>query len=61
MMIKFKTSPCPKLIFQGTGVKIIKIDTLYTEGKDINDLISVQFVRKVVELVKSKDYTMETE
>ena len=32
------------------------IDMLNTYGKDINDLISVQFVRKLESLIKSKDY-----
>ena len=41
--------------------EIVEIDTLETEGKQINSLISVQFVKKVIDLIKDKDYKYITE
>ena len=41
--------------------EIVEIDTLETEGKQINSLISVQFVKKVIDLIKNKDYKYVTE
>jgi hypothetical protein len=38
---------------------IIEIDNLNTHGKDINDLLSNQFVQKVLNLIKSGDYVLE--
>lgn len=37
-------------------LEIVDIGELYTEGKEINTLISVQFVDKVIDLIKSKEY-----
>ena len=36
-----------------------KIDQLHTKGKEINDLISVQFVKKVIELISSGEYKLQ--
>ncbi|MCR5311195.1 MAG: hypothetical protein K6E32_07270 [Lachnospiraceae bacterium] len=36
---------------------IEEIDRLHTKGADIHDLISVQFVRKVINVIESGDYT----
>lgn len=36
----------------------IEIDKLDTHGNDIQDLISVQFVRKVIEIIDSKEFTL---
>jgi len=42
------------------GLKIEKIhDDFYTQGKEIDGLLSVQFVKKVIDLVASKDYTYQ--
>ena len=42
------------------GLKIEKIqDDFYTHGKEIDGLLSVQFVKKVIDLVESKDYTYQ--
>ena len=38
------------------NLDIVDIDTLYTEGHDIHDLISNQFVTKVVTLIESGNY-----
>lgn len=35
---------------------VIGIDTLDTHGEDIHDLVSAQFVRKVIALIKTKNY-----
>lgn len=41
-------------------LKIEKIqDDFYTHGKEIDGLLSVQFVKKVIDLVASKDYTYQ--
>lgn len=41
-----------------TDLEIISIGRLTTYGADTNDLISVQFTKKVVELIKSGQYTI---
>lgn len=38
------------------NLDIVDIDKLYTEGHDIHDLISNQFVTKVVTLIESGNY-----
>lgn len=44
------------------GLKIEKIqDDFYTHGKEIDGLLSVQFVKKVIDLVESKDYTYQVD
>ena len=44
------------------GLKIEKIqDDFYTYGKEIDGLLSVQFVKKVIDLVESKDYTYQVD
>lgn len=40
-------------------LEIVEIDQLDTYGDDIDNLISNQFVCKVIELIKSKEYTLE--
>ncbi len=40
-----------------TGLEIKKIGQLKTKGKEIGDLISVQFVKKVIDLIESGTYT----
>lgn len=39
------------------GLEIITIDNLLTEGHDVDSLVSVQFVDKLIELVGSGSYT----
>lgn len=39
-----------------SNLEIIEIDNLETYGKDIKELASVQFCKKVIELVKSGNY-----
>ena len=42
------------------GLKIERIqDDFYTHGKEIDGLLSVQFVKKVIDLVSNKDYTYQ--
>lgn len=42
------------------GLKTEKIqDDFYTHGKEIDGLLSIQFVKKVIDLVASKDYTYQ--
>ena len=36
----------------------VEIDSLVTEGREIKDLISSQFVDKIIELIKSGDYKL---
>lgn len=44
------------------GLKIERIqDDFYTHGKEIDGLLSVQFVKKVIDLVESKDYTYQVD
>lgn len=38
---------------------VIEINTIRTEGDDISDLVSVQFVDKLIELIESKDFTFK--
>ena len=38
---------------------VIEIDTIRTDGDDISDLVSVQFVDKLIALIESKDFTFE--
>ena len=38
---------------------VIIIDTIKTDGDDISDLVSVQFVDKLITLIESKDFTFE--
>ena len=38
-------------------LKIKKIsDNFYTQGKEIEELLSIQFVNKLIELVKTNDF-----
>jgi hypothetical protein len=37
-------------------LEIITIDNLNTFGKDINDLVSIQFCQKVIDLIKTNDF-----
>lgn len=39
------------------SLKVIDIVSLITKGEEISELISVQFVRKVIAIIESKDYT----
>lgn len=44
--------------FEERNLQIKSIDSnFYTYGADVSDLLSVQFVKKVVELIKSGDFT----
>lgn len=43
------------------GLEIILIDHLQTEGHDINELVSNQFVKKVVDMIQSGQYTLDLE
>lgn len=40
-------------------LKIVEIDQLNTEGKEITNLISNQFVIKVIKLIQTKNYTLK--
>ena len=44
-----------------TGLEVKSIDQLQTKGKEIGDLISVQFVNKVIDLIESGTYTFVDE
>lgn len=46
-----------KDIEKHTNLQLVDIDTLHTKGKNTSDLISVPFVRKVVALIESGNYT----
>lgn len=35
---------------------VVDVDRIITEGHDIDDLLSNQFVKKVIDLIESKDY-----
>ena len=37
---------------------IVTLDDLVTEGKDVKDLLSVQFADKLLALVRSGNYTL---
>lgn len=41
------------------GLKVIKIPTLTTDGEDINDLISLQFVKKLLTVIDNGSYTLK--
>ena len=40
------------------NLEIKEIDTLVTEGEDISELISNQFVCKVIKLIESGEYKL---
>lgn len=40
------------------GLEVVDIDQLFTKGYDIAELISTQFVKKLITLIKSEDYTL---
>ena len=42
--------------YEKEGLEIKEIDELITEGKEITELISNQFVVKLIELIKSGKY-----
>lgn len=48
------------LIEQFPNLEIIEINDLKTNGKQITDLVSMQFVRQVLGLVKSGNYRLES-
>lgn len=39
-------------------IKIINIDNLVTYGKEVGELLSVQFVKKIVDLINNEDYQL---
>ena len=39
-------------------LEIVEIDTLDTHGKEITDLVSIQFVRKIIDLIQSGNYIL---
>lgn len=39
-------------------IKIINIDKLVTYGKEVGGLLSVQFVKKIVDLINNEDYQL---
>ena len=41
------------------SLPIVEIDELDTKGHKVNDLVSVQFVRKVVRLIEENIYTLQ--
>lgn len=53
-------SPISEADAKAAGYKIEAIGHLLTDGDDIQDLVSVQFVDKVIELIDSKDYSYRT-
>ena len=52
-------SPIDEEEIKNYNLEVIEIDDLNTHGKDINDLISNQFVQKVLTLINSKEYTLK--
>lgn len=50
-------SPISESDIEKYNLNIIEIDQLETEGHDISNLISNQFVKKMLELIHSGDYT----
>lgn len=53
----FHTPIEEKQIADYPNLEVVKIDRIETEGHEINDLISNQFVTKLIELIQSKSYT----
>ena len=51
-------SPISEEDIEKYNLKVIEIDQLETEGHDISDLISNQFVQKVLALIDSKNYKL---
>ncbi len=49
-------SPIDYYTAKNMGLPIVDIDTLDTHGNEITDLVSVQFVRKVLDLIDSGNY-----
>lgn len=41
------------------GLKVVKIPTLTTDGENINDLISLQFVKKLLTVIDSGSYMLK--
>lgn len=41
------------------GLKVVKIPTLTTDGENINDLISLQFVKKLLTVIDSSNYILK--
>lgn len=51
-------SPIDEETALNSELKIVKIEDFETTGKEIIGLMSVQFVRKIIELIKSGNYTL---
>ena len=51
-------SPIQEQDVEKYNLDVISIDQLETEGHDISDLISNQFVQKVLALIDSKNYKL---
>ncbi len=43
-----------------SDLKVVNIGELSTHGKEINDLISMNFVKKVLDVIRSGDYDFQT-
>ena len=52
-------SPIQKEDIKKYKLDVIEIEDLNTKGKDINDLISNQFVQKVLNLIDSGEYILK--
>lgn len=52
---------CESCLSYYPELKVIHIDSLVTYGKDIEQLISCQFVKKVLELINEKTYKLDLE
>ncbi|MCY6354348.1 hypothetical protein [Clostridium sp. ZS2-4] len=54
-------TPISEQIAKKSNIDIIHIEGLNTEGKEITELVSTQFVKKLMELVASKEYEFVNE
>lgn len=52
-------TPIDEVDIKKYDLPVIEIDTIRTDGDDISDLVSVQFVDKLIALIESKDFVFE--
>lgn len=50
-------SPVNEKTALSSGLNIIEIENLHTEGKEITELVSVNFIKKIIELINSGNFT----
>lgn len=51
----FHTPITPEQLSNYPDLKIVEIDTLQTIGRDVTDLVSMQFVKKVIAIITQQD------